>query len=251
MGTEKNGQYLFTKGEITRMADDCFRRCWHCERYEPHTGSGSGSRNVLLSYSSRGCYEARDLPWESGQWCPFWGDKHHPNAKLLLSLTWDNVLGIKPEYFKTEPSVRNDILEANPDIAKRVQYCDNSNESREQYFNKPENWALFKFDRVYVYCETLLRHRFSRVDNRALYPGANEWIRPLIICYTPKTYKILTLCISDDDGVQISFACSPDKNYHLNPNIFRYDEVSKSVICEFKDGDNVLRTYSLPVGSYV
>lgn len=250
MEKNNNGQYLFTKEEITEMADRCYRRCWHCDRYEPHSGSGS-SRDTLFSYSTHGCYEAHDLPWVSGQWCPFWGNKNHPDAPILRSLTWANVIGIKPEYYETEPSVRQAILEANPDIAERVQYCDNSNESREQYFNKSENWALLKFEGVNVYCETLRRYRFSLVDSRTLYPGANEWVRPLIICFDPKTYKILTLCIPDGDGVQISFACNPKENYRLNPNLYRYDENKKCVICEFKAGDKVVGTYSLQVGAYV
>ena len=241
----------FTKKEIIEMADRCFHRCWHCERYEPCSGIGSGGVH-LLQYASGGCYEARDLPWESGHWCPFWGNKHHADEGLLGSLTWDNVKqDVNVEHFNSEPSIREDILEANPEIAKHVLYCDNSNECRIQYFNKPENWIMFKFQNVYVYCETLRRYRYSLVDNRLLYPGANEWIRPMMLVVDPTTLKILESYLPSGDGIQVSFACSPDKNYHLNPNMFSFDENCKKIICTFMNGGEVLETNSISVNSYV
>lgn len=234
------------------MADRCFRRCWGCDRYEPHSGCGSGGYK-LFSLSSSGCYEAHDLPWERGHWCPFWGNKHHPDGEILRSLTWDNVkMGCRKTSFEREPKVRQLILDANPEIAKRVEYCDNSNESREQYFNKSENWTLITLDSgVQIYCETLKRYRFSLVDNRALYPGYNEWLRPMMVCYDPKTYRVLELYLYDTDGVQISFACSPDRNYHLNPDMFQYNQESKEIICEFLNGDKVVETHTMSIESYV
>ncbi len=243
---------FFTKEEITAMADRCYRRCWHCDRYEPHSGSSCGGGAILFYYSSSGCYEAHDLPWESGHWCPFWGNKHHPDSGILRSLTWDNVLqSVSVERFYNEPSIRKQILERNPEIAEQVRYCDNSNESRVQYFNKSENWFMFKFQNVYVYCETLRRYRFSLVDNRLLYPGANEWIRPMILVLQRKSYKILESCVSDGDGIQISFACSPSQNYILEPDMFRFDEKSKVIICEFRSRGEVIGSCSLPISSYV
>lgn len=171
----------YTKQEITEMADRCFRRCWYCDRYEPCGGYGSGG-DLLFSYVRTGCYEAHDLPWKSGHWCPFQGDKHHPDAKNLKSLTWGNVFGTVEATKLVEPyELREKILNANPEIAVLVKYCENSNEEREQYFNKSENQAIIEFDKFNVYCETLRRYRFSLVDNRLLYPGANEWLRSMMV----------------------------------------------------------------------
>lgn len=240
----------YTKQEITKMADRCYHRCWHCDRYEPTSGIGSGSSNRLFNYAGSGCYEAHDLPWEKGHWCPFWGNKKHPDAKILRSLTWDNV--VQYTFAKTLESpyeLREKILTANPEIAQQVQYCDNSNESRDQYFNKSENHALLCLDNFNIYCETLRRYRFSHVDNRALYPGANEWIRPIMIAFDPKSYKSLSYCMVSGDGPQISFACSPDKNYILNDDIFFLDEEKQEMIAEFRNRGEIIERFSMPVAN--
>ena len=231
----------YTKEEITQMADRCFHRCWHCDKYEPSSGTGSGGSR-LFSYASSGCYEAHDLPWEHGHWCPFWGNKNHPDKDLLKSLTMDDVASYINATKISEPyDLREKILTANPEIAQQVKYCDNSNESRDQYFNKSENQAMFSFDKFNVYCETLRRYRFSHVDNRALYPGANEWIRPMVICYDKKTLKALAYYVENHDGIQISFACSPDKNYHLNSDIFLFNEETKQIIAEFRNYHDLIQ----------
>ena len=233
--------YKYTKQQITEMADRCYKRCWHCDRYEPYSGYGSTGGGSLFKYASSGCYEAHDLPWESGHWCPFWGNKHHPDAQRLRMLTWDNVASIIPATKLVRPyELRNSILAANPDIAECVKYCDNSNDNRDQYFNKSENQAILQFDKFDVYCETLRRYRFSRVDNKLLYPGANEWLRPMVICYDKETYKSIGHIVSDGDGVQISFACSPDKNYHIDENIFFFDEEKKEIVAEFRTGEKII-----------
>lgn len=240
----KKSKNLYTKKEITEMADRCYRRCWRCHRYEPISGMTVAGEE-LFRYSSSGCYEAHDLPWESGHWCPFWGNKNHPDAEILCSLTWENVKECTIKHFNNEPDIRQLILEANPEIAERIKYCDNSNESRNQYFNKSEHWTLIEIGDVKVYCETLRRYRYSLVDSRALYPGANEWIRPMMICFDPQTYKAQKFYLYDDDGLQISFACSPDENYHLDPDIFRFDEVKKEIVAVFISDDKVLETHRM------
>lgn len=242
-------QKKYTKQEITEMADRCYRRCWNCERYEPCGNLGTGGVN-LFQFAGSGCYEAHDLPWEHGHWCPFWGNKNHPDAKILRSLTWNDLAGIiSAEPLNNSYTLRNNILAANPDIAKMVQYCDNSNESREQYFNKSENRALLHLDDCDVYCETLRRYRFSLVDSRALYPGANEWIRPMMICYDPQTYKSLVHKVDADDGFQISFACSPERNYILDSEIFYFDESTNQVIAEFRNKGETVAKYCMSVAN--
>ena len=240
-----------TKSEITAMADRCYRRCWECDRYESHSGYGSkGPR--LFSYSSSGCYESHDLPWERGHWCPFWGNKNHPDAKILKALTWSNVAEYSVKHFNEEPKLRQRILDVNPEIAERIQYCDNSNESRTQYFNKSENWTLITLENgVQIYCETLKRYRFSLVDSRALYPGYNEWLRPLMICFDPETYEVFDLYLYDVDGLQVSFACSPEQNYRLNPDMFWFDEKKKEIVCEFRNGDEIIETHRMSIKSHV
>ena len=238
----------YTKQEITAMADRCFHRCWHCNRYEPCGGTGN-TGPYLFGYASGGCYEAHDLPWEHGHWCPFWGNKHHPDASILRGLTWDNVAQFEAPRQIYEPyDLRNKILNANPHIAQMVQYCDNSNESRDQYFNKSENHALFHFDKFDVYCETLRRYRFSYVDSRTLYPGANEWLRPMMLCFDRTTYRVLASRVDGGDGIQISFACSPDKNYRINSNIFLFDVTKKEILAEFKNINDIIATYRMPIG---
>lgn len=237
----------YTKEEITQMADRCFYRCWHCDRYEPASAMGSGGR-VLFAYSASGCYEAHDLPWEAGHWCPFWGNKKHPDSKILRSLTWDDVVNyMRPTTVITPYDLRERLLAANPDIAEQVRYCDNSNESRDQYFNKSENRAMFSFDKFNVYCETLRRYRFSHVDSRALYPGANEWIRPMMICYDKDTFKAVDYYLESGDGIQISFACSPERNYHLDPNIFLFDEKTGKVMAEFRNGRDLIKQHCFSI----
>ncbi len=224
----------YTKQEITAMADRCYDRCWHCHRYESGGSSGSGG-TYLFSYASSGCYEAHDLPWEKGHWCPFWGNKNHPDAKILRNLTWQNV---DSDTVMPEPAhytLRHKIIAANPEIAQDITYFNNSNESRDQYFNHTENGCFFDLGTVHVYCETLTRYRFSHVDSRALYPGHNEWMRPIMICYDPKTYKIVEHSVLTGDGIQISFACSPDKNYRLADSIFSYDKAKKIISAKFFD----------------
>ena len=239
--------HKYTKNQITAMADRCYRRCWHCHRYEPCSGTGS-TGVTLFKYAGSGCYEAHDLPWEQGQWCPFWGNKQHPDEKILRSLTWNNVISVVAAEKLIKPyELRKKILDANPEIAKTVQYCDNSNESRDQYFNKSENHAIFHFGDFDVYCETLRRYRFSHVDNKNLYPGANEWIRPMMICYDKQTYKSLDYYLVSGDGIQISFACSPDKNYELNKDIFLFDENSRDVIAEFRNRNEIIETYRMSI----
>ncbi len=226
----------YTKEEITAMADRCYDRCWHCERYESSGGSGAGG-NRLFSYASSGCYEAHDLPWEQGHWCPFWGNKRHPDADILRKLTWANVDDGKILPDDAPFGLRDKIIAANPQIADFLTYYNDSNESRDQYFNQPSNQCMFDLGRYHVYCETLTRYRFSHVDSRALYPGHNEWMRPVMICYDPKTYKIVNDGIVGEtgDGIQISFACSPDKNYKIDSNIFSFDKAKKRVYARLFD----------------
>ena len=240
----------YTKQEITQMADRCYRRCWHCDRYEP-CGNIGYRGTYLFDYSGSGCYEAHDLPWESGHWCPFWGDKNHPDSKILRSLTWNNVTGRESFFHLPEDSntLRGAILNANPEIASKIQYCDNSNESRDKYFNKPENAAFLNIFNIGFYCETLRRYRFSHVDSRALYPGANEWIRPMIVCYDRETYKSIDYLIVPGDGIQISFACSPERNYQLGKEIFFYDEEKKQIIAEFNNAGNIVGTYCMSLAN--
>ncbi len=240
-----------TKDEIVKMADRCYRRCWNCNRYEPHSGNVSYS-DILFRHSNNGCYEAHCLPWKDGQWCPYWGNKNHPDAKILKALTWSNVAEYSVNHFNEEPELRQRILDVNPEIAERIKYCDNSNESRIQYFNKSENWTLITInDGVEIYAETLRRYRFSLVDNRLLYPGANEWIRPMILVFHPRTYQIMSFYLPSGDGIQISFACSPNENYRLDANIFQYDEVKKEVRAEFRSGGKILESHLLSIESYV
>ena len=232
----------YTRQEITEMADRCFRRCWHCERYEACNSYGAAGLKLFSYASGYTCYEAHDLPWKKGHWCPFWGNKNHPDERILTSLTWDDVVGIVSATKLQQPyELRGKILAANPDIASHVEYCDNSNEVREQYFNKSENHAMFEFPDFNVYCETLRRYRFSYTDSRALYPGANEWIRPMMICYDKKTYKSLCHYLEVGDGLQISFACSPEKNYQLNQDIFLFDEASEQIVAEFRNGHDLVK----------
>ena len=242
----------YTKQEITEMADRCYYRCWHCERYEPCSGYGGGGANgKLFGYSgSSCCYEAHSLPWENGKWCPFWGNKKHPDEKILRSLTWNDVAEYILATHLSEPyDLRQKILAANPEIAAEVQYVDNSNESRDQYFNKSENHALLEFDDFNVYCETLRRYRLSHVDNKLLYPGANEWIRPMMICYDPNTYKSLAQFVGHGDGIQISFACSPQNNYVLSKEIFKFEPDTNDVIAEFRNRDNLVETYRMSLAN--
>ncbi|NMA32719.1 MAG: hypothetical protein GX944_02200 [Alphaproteobacteria bacterium] len=239
----------YTKEEITAMADRCYQRCWRCHRYEPAGNAGVGRGGYLFSFAGNACYEAYDLPWKSGNWCKYYGNKNHPDSEILKYLTWYDVENIKPATKLSEPyALREKILFANPEIATLVEYCNNSNESRDQYFNQAENHAIIEFDKFNVYCETLRRYRFSLVDNRLLYPGANEWIRPMMVCYDKETYKSIESCVDGSHGFQISFACSPKENYQLNKDIFSFNSETKEVLAEFKQGTDLIQKYCLSLG---
>ena len=149
----------------------------------------------------------------------------------------------------TPNELREKILIANPEIAETCKYVDNSNNERDQYFNKPENHAILHFNNFDVYCETLRRYRFSHVDNRMLYPGANEWIRPMMIAYDPKTYKSLCAYYGSVDGTQISFACSPDENYILNTEIFFFNEETKEMVAELRNRDKIVKTVRMSLAN--
>ena len=73
----------------------------------------------------------------------------------------------------------------------------------------------------------------------------------MMVCYDKQTYKSLAQFVSGDDGDQISFACSPERNYTIDPEIFVFDEAKQELIAEFRNGSDVIGKYVLPIGHLI
>lgn len=80
----------YTQQEITDMADECFKRCYRCENYEP-VGMPFDDTEYLFTYVPTGCYYAASLPWEHTKWCVFDPCKNPEKAKILESLKVANI----------------------------------------------------------------------------------------------------------------------------------------------------------------
>ena len=100
----------YTKAEIEAMADRCFKRCDHCNRYEPvrqllpdFMQSGQPSKDApLFRFCKNGCYYAHEFPWTDisfgeTQWCIFYGLKDEKSKEvnriydILCALTQANL----------------------------------------------------------------------------------------------------------------------------------------------------------------
>lgn len=97
----------YTKAEIEAMADKCFKRCDHCNRYEPIYNFGLSDNKTskdekLFRFCTSGCYYAHEFPWTDisfgeTQWCIFYGLKDEKSKEvnriydILCALTQANL----------------------------------------------------------------------------------------------------------------------------------------------------------------